>query len=595
MRGHRDVGLLDDEVRPSNEGNFRELLKFKVASGDNILKMHLATASSRATYIGKNTQNSIIKCCEEEITSIILERVREAGFYAILFDETTDISHIEQLSFSIRYIHDGKIREDFLKFIDAYDDLSTTGPDEDPLSERKLSGKALGTIVLSIMKELSLDLNLCVGIGTDNCSVMSSELVGAVKKVSEQATNACRVPCYNHALNNSLSKSNSVVNVRNAVGTMKSVISFFNMSAKRNFVIKNILNKQLSGLCETRWAERHDGVLQFRTYFTEIVEALTHISTWKDTNTSSKASSLLHALCSPEFVVSTFSLVDILQVTLPISRLLQKPALDLNRASSAIQNTLTTLENKRRDCDAVFSEVFVEAREVGVELKVPRITGRQSNRENYTSRTHLNTKIIPETPSARAPEEYFRRCIYIPLLDNICEDMKERFGNSTLQCFGLRNLMPNILLSEDGGDFKTKQEQLEGVLEQFSPALTQNNILKLKLRGELQLWINKWKSESKRNVTPDKVMDLLNSCDNDIFPTIKLLLRILATLPVSVASAERSFSTLRRVKTWLRSRMNEERLTGLCMLHVHKDINLDVDKIIDRFSKCKTRRLDFVV
>jgi hypothetical protein len=43
----------------------------------------------------------------------------------------------------------------------------------------------------------------------------------------------------------------------------------------------------------------------------------------------------------------------------------------------------------------------------------------------------------------------------------------------------------------------------------------------------------------------------------------------MGTLAVSVASAERNFSTLRKVKTWLRSRMDEDRLTSLCLLNVH--------------------------
>lgn len=578
LRGHRDDGVLDEDALPSNEGNFRELLKFKVASGDDILKMHLATAEARATYIGKNTQNDIIKSCEEEITSVILERVREAGYYAILFDETTDVSHIEQMSFSIRYIYKGKIHEDFLKFIDCYSSPDITVSD---LGERKLSGKALGRMVLNIMNELSLNLDLCVGIGTDNCTVMSSELVGAVKEVIEEAKNARRVPCYNHALNNSLAKSNSVANVRNTVGTMKSVISFFNTSAKKNIVMKNMIDGQLKSLCETRWVERHDGILQFRTYFKEIVKILNNISKWGETNTSSTASSLAHSLCTPQFILSTFSLVDILEITLPISQKLQKPDLDLHRASKVVQNTLYTLEMKRIDADSAFSGVFEEASELAeaadVELKAPRTAGRQIHRENH---------------AAGSAKEYFKRCIYIPLLDNICADFKERFADSTLQCFGLRYLMPSILLSEDV-DLEKKKKKLEEVLDEFSPLLFEDkNLLKLKFRGELCLWINQWKSEE---CIPDTVMDLLNSCDEDLYPTITSLLKILATLPVSVASAERSFSTLRRVKTWLRSRMTEERLSGLCLMHVHKDIHIDIGKIIDRFSKSKNRRLDFIL
>ena len=57
-------------------------------------------------------------------------------------------------------------------------------------------------------------------------------------------------------------------------------------------------------------------------------------------------------------------------------------------------------------------------------------------------------------------------------------------------------------------------------------------------------------------------------CQADVFPAIKLLLGILATLPVSSATAERSFSTLRLIKSDLRATMGQARLDGLC-LRVH--------------------------
>ena len=83
--------------------------------------------------------------------------------------------------------------------------------------------------------------------------------------------------------------------------------------------------------------------------------------------------------------------------------------------------------------------------------------------------------------------------------------------------------------------------------------------------------------------------------DESAYPLIHILLTILLALPVSTASAERSFSTLRRLKTWMRSRMGEERLTGLAMLNVHRDIAVSVDSVIERFAKSKKRCLDFVV
>ena len=94
---------------------------------------------------------------------------------------------------------------------------------------------------------------------------------------------------------------------------------------------------------------------------------------------------------------------------------------------------------------------------------------------------------------------------------------------------------------------------------------------------------------------PDTASNALDECDREIYPIIHSLLHVLLTLPVSVATAERSFSTLRRLKTWLRSRMSEQRLTGLALMNVHRDQSISVSSVIDRFAKTKTRFMDFVL
>ncbi|CAI6363550.1 unnamed protein product [Macrosiphum euphorbiae] len=63
FRGHRDDGQLDlpstieDGGSSINEGNFRELLKFRVKAGDSTLENHLKNSSSKTTYISKTIQN----------------------------------------------------------------------------------------------------------------------------------------------------------------------------------------------------------------------------------------------------------------------------------------------------------------------------------------------------------------------------------------------------------------------------------------------------------------------------------------------------------------------------------------------------------
>ena len=50
---------------------------------------------------------------------------------------------------------------------------------------------------------------------------------------------------------------------------------------------------------------------------------------------------------------------------------------------------------------------------------------------------------------------------------------------------------------------------------------------------------------------------------------------ILAVHPVTATTNERSFSTVRRLKKFLRSTMSENRLNGLASLNIHRDIEVD--------------------
>ena len=70
---------------------------------------------------------------------------------------------------------------------------------------------------------------------------------------------------------------------------------------------------------------------------------------------------------------------------------------------------------------------------------------------------------------------------------------------------------------------------------------------------------------------------------------------ILATIPATSCSAERSFSALRRMKTYLRSTMGQTRLNSLAILNTERkysnmSVVTDVDQIIDIFASRKGRK-----
>jgi len=106
-----------------------------------------------------------------------------------------------------------------------------------------------------------MNLSNCVGIGTDGCSVMISDKVGAVKEIQAEATNAVRCPCFNHALNLSISKSSEVSNIR--IGVIIEVIAFIGFYSKQRKVVTSICGDKIKKLCETRWIERIESLADF--------------------------------------------------------------------------------------------------------------------------------------------------------------------------------------------------------------------------------------------------------------------------------------------------------------------------------------------
>jgi hypothetical protein len=57
--------------------------------------------------------------------------------------------------------------------------------------------------------------------------------------------------------------------------------------------------------------------------------------------------------------------------------------------------------------------------------------------------------------------------------------------------------------------------------------------------------------------------DTLNVTNEELYPSISTVLLILYTMPANTAKTERSFSVLRRLKTYLRTTMLQDRLTSL--------------------------------
>ncbi|XP_076925996.1 uncharacterized protein LOC143589014 [Bidens hawaiensis] len=71
----------------------------------------------------------------------------------------------------------------------------------------------------------------------------------------------------------------------------------------------------------------------------------------------------------------------------------------------------------------------------------------------------------------------------------------------------------------------------------------------------------------------------------------KVLAKLALVLPVATASVERSFSSMKRIKSSLRNRISDDFLNAcvICAVEVDELVNVTNEDVIERFQKMKTR------
>ena len=91
---------------------------------------------------------------------------------------------------------------------------------------------------------------------------------------------------------------------------------------------------------------------------------------------------------------------------------------------------------------------------------------------------------------------------------------------------------------------------------------------------------------------PDTLDDSRNQPGPTVYPSISTAVIVLMMMSVlSTATADRPYSAIMSLKNYLRATMTTERMPGLALMHVHKDIELDAECIMHQFSHQKSRRI----
>ena len=144
--------------------------------------------------------------------------------------------------------------------------------------------------------------------------------------------------------------------------------------------------------------------------------------------------------------------------------------------------------------------------------------------------------------------------------------LKRRYDQPGIQTY---IKLENILLKP-----LTTVADVEAVVQQY-PEFDGNTL-------HIQLAMLKQMIGTSTEVTLQVVVSKLVGLDpvvRCLFPQVEQLVRLLLTIPCSSAEAERSFSGLRQLKTYLRNSMSHVRLNHLAVLHVHQAMTDGIDLV----------------
>lgn len=165
------------------------------------------------------------------------------------------------------------------------------------------------------------------------------------------------------------------------------------------------------------------------------------------------------------------------------------------------------------------------------------------------------------------------RKAYYEALDSAAEAITDRFAQQGTQVYS--ELVKLILCAV------SKQPIL---IPESLRTLYQHEFTWGSLEVQLKL-VSQLIHEAKLTTISEFASWLKASTSRPYLSEVERLVGLILTLPATNAASERTFSTLKRVKTYLRSTMSQQRLNALLMLHTYKDLNdlLDPEDIIKIF------------
>ena len=540
--------------------NFNQLLILRAADDPALLSWLNRT---KYKWMSHDIQNDMLELLSDYVLRKLCVELRAQAAYAVMVDETTDCSHHEQMAVCIRLCTSQlEINEVFVGFYEL----------------EKQDAATLLKVVLDILLRLQLDIGRCRGQCYDGAANVAGHLHGLQMKVRDLESRALFVHCAGHTIN--LVVQDAVANVamfRDGLLMFGNLISFVRDSPKRMRIFERLQMpgvKSLRPFCPTRWVLKESALATVLANYTALQEFLKEISDNDKCEAGSKAAGFHQQLNEFQTFFCLKSLNKLFGAIGTVNEEIQSPRLHLAAGFKMISDLKGVLLQYRDKFPCFWVEVVQEANELDIDEPVLARPRRLPRRlDGNAASGHVFT----------TPEDYYR-VMYFGMLDAASTSLDQRFDSETWDFLGKAEsalLVKGASLTVLRDFYKTdlNPERLKLHIDMLHD-LIEHKGLKITSLSDLVSFLK-----------DDEAMRLM-------LPQVVQAVQLLLTVPLTTCTAERSFSQLRRLKTYLRTTMTQSRLNHTAILNCHSDMLKDINfyDVADDFILRNTvRRNTFAV
>jgi hypothetical protein len=565
-------GSSEESEANSNFNQFVELLSRHVP----FFKRWLDDAPKRphsAKYISPKSQNEYLKLLGEDVSTSITKEINESTMWSVIADTTPDVSHTDQLAVVARYVcSDSGIPIERLVDIKDINDKTGDGQAQE--------------IIASLDKKL-LDKDGIVFQSYDYTSSMSGVFRGCQAMMQTHLERDIPyIPCTAHRVNTSVEHScETSASVCALFDILQQLYVFITSSTKRFEIYRDKMKQSdedllmVRNLSATRWVAREESIRAVWSSYAVILDVLEILSGPKyDTKTRAKATTLQEKIKSFEFMVMLMFMKNVMGKTKCLTKEVQSIEMNVIDTIESLKATITTLEhirNKSDDLDNQIQAAKTVAEQHGIDPDA------EYNRHHRQRKRPRRIDDQPETAANLSLLDHYRK-EFIAVLDvQICALKADTEVVTNI-------LQPAITLLQPPYISPVDTTQLTRLVNMFPASVRP---IEEVLETELTTFHCHLSENHKEIQSVNDALVFLKSLNKNLFPLTRRCFRFLLTVPITSATAERSFSKLKLVKTVMRSVMNQERLSELLTLACERDLTdkIDLDRIADRWSKLTKR------